>query len=445
MMTPLPDDSDARIAALEKRCAQLELAARGAAVRSTGDIFALPGQFIAIEAPSSPTLKVTLPQQHLSLKNSRITFSLLNSNPVMFLTVNGKVNGRSSGVMNLPGTFDAICDGVTGWYISPLAGGPGATGATGTTGKTGPMGPPGDTGETGPEGPVGLQGFPGLPGANGPQGPPGDTGDTGPQGDPGPAGPSSPGTPGATGATGATGTQGPQGNPGPPGDTGDTGPQGDPGPVGPTGPGNLIKATRLTGSGTHTFDIRTKAYVVWMQGDQGGGGGSTSSAGQIAVGAAGGKGLTARCYCTTVPVSVTFNCGAGGTAGSNAGTDGGDGAGTVWDTVTAAGGTHGVGSANATLGSGSTLGWGISGPGGKGGQTFIGALPTGFSVLETIHGEDGEMGMSFAPTSGWGGGGNTSTSALASALGQGGMSQNATATGQGSSGDIGRIVVWEYS
>lgn len=271
---PSQPDPSAKIAELERRLAALELRPTDIQVQH-GSFTANEGQHCIVEAPPSPLLVATLPHARPQNRNARITFTLRNSNPVRFIAVNGLINGRSSGIMNLPGTFDAISDGVTGWSISVLAGGPGATGASGAQGKQGPPGIPGSDGADGTDGRDGSQGPPGTPGTAGPPGIPGNDGNDGldgrdgadgapgqpgiqgPQGIPGNDGVDGqdgrdgvdgpPGQPGAAGSAGATGPQGPQGIPGNDGVDGSDGRDGVDGTPGTPGSAGTPGATGATG------------------------------------------------------------------------------------------------------------------------------------------------------------------------------------------------------
>lgn len=222
------------------------------------------GQHCIAECPPAG-MTVTLPRARPQNRNARITFTLRNSNPVRFIAVDGKINGRSSGLMTLPGTFDAISDGNTGWSISALAGGPGATGSVGPPGPAAPgaslfplclpqepaeepqpftVGAAGIQGLTGPTGPAGSnstgspfdplhfaegasdEGQPFVVGAVGPQGIQGATGPAGSSASGSPFDPlhfSDAGQPSdegfpfiitQVGATGAQGIQGPAGGAG---------------------------------------------------------------------------------------------------------------------------------------------------------------------------------------------------------------------------------------
>ncbi len=235
--------SDDDIDAILARLAKLEL--QPADVQTaTGDVFARPGQSITLEGPVTG-LRVMLPAVSATQRGVSMRFFFRNRNPITFQCVSGLVNSAAFAVMGgTNGYTDAICDGVEGWHLTPLAGAPGSTGAGGARGVTGPAG------------------FPGQDGQDGQEGPPGATGQQGIQGPIGPTGPNAidalmplltalsdepeviffpPSSSGGAGTTGATGSQGVQGPPGFAfdGEQGQQGDQGIAGPVGPTGPAGV--------------------------------------------------------------------------------------------------------------------------------------------------------------------------------------------------------------
>lgn len=109
---------EARIAALEARPTMPET--------QTKSFRAHEGQFITVEA-TSEGLTALLPTPSPSNRGARITFNFRNANPVRIESVDGLVNGLGSVIANRAGTFDAISDGETGWFVAQSAG------ATGTT------------------------------------------------------------------------------------------------------------------------------------------------------------------------------------------------------------------------------------------------------------------------------------------------------------------------
>jgi hypothetical protein len=78
------------------------------------------GQFLTVEAPTSG-LVALLPKARPQNRGKRITFNFRNANPVRLLAVDGLVNNQPTVVSTSPGTFDAISDGATGWYVTQLA------------------------------------------------------------------------------------------------------------------------------------------------------------------------------------------------------------------------------------------------------------------------------------------------------------------------------------
>ena len=197
-----------------------------------------------------------------------------------------------------------------------LKGDTGATGLTGATGAMGPAGPAGPIGPMGPQGPQGLQGLTGNVGATGATGPAGAVGPIGPQGPQGPVG--------NVGQTGATGPVGPAGPAGPTGLTGPTGTTGPQGPTGPPGPGLNGRQEFLTSGGVNTFTFVVPTGVnklgVELYG-AGGGGAKITCTGE---GGGGGGAYTSTILAVQDGQSLTIIVGAGGTAGTPAGGNGGD-------------------------------------------------------------------------------------------------------------------------
>lgn len=219
----------------------------------------------------------------------------------------------------------------------------------------------------------------------------------------------------------------------------------------PSGGRLIVVTEHINSSGTHTFDARTRSYIVEIRAPGGGGGGANSAAAECAVGASGGKGAYFRMHCSAPPASESYDSGTSGTAGASTGGDGGSGTAATWSSganlVTVPAGGGGEGSAHATRGSGSGTTLGFTGPGGQGGVTLLvggGGFPTGSTRMSFIEGEHGLPGTRISGTVGWGGGTNTSSSALSSGLSMGALSLNNTDRA-GSTGHLGRITVWEFS
>ncbi len=210
--------------------------------------------------------------------------------------------------------------------------------------------------------------------------------------------------------------------------------------------GRLIQMTAYTdtsaGTGTHTFDVRARSYLVQIQAGQGGGGGANSAAAQCAVGGQGGAGHSVWMYVTTVPTSVSYTMGGAGTGGANTGADGTDGTDSVWDGVTVQAGKGGKGSANATFGSGSGALLAMS-MGGLGGQSATGSLPSGATIVHVKPGAAGGPGVCTSGTTGWAGGNDTSGT-VGNGNGIGGFSTN-NSDKAGAGGANARITIWEYS
>ena len=108
-----------QIAKLEARIAQLEATPTSPQVQAD-NFAAKEGQFIVVEAPPEG-LSALLPQPRAQNRNKRITINAKNSNPIRLLSVNGLVNNQPTVVSTSPGTFDAVSDGATGWFITSQA------------------------------------------------------------------------------------------------------------------------------------------------------------------------------------------------------------------------------------------------------------------------------------------------------------------------------------
>jgi len=226
------------------------------------------------------------------------------------------------------------------------------------------------------------------------------------------------------------------------------------------GAGRLIARTvYLTGSGTHTYNLRTRRAVVRMKG--GGGAGGGIEGGGTAVGAAagggGGAGADLRLDITAVPTSSAYAIGAGGTgATADVGGNGGDT--TFHDgsaTRTAPGGSGGgLGTLSATP---------VAAYGGDGGT-----LPSATGAFWRGKGDEGAPGYAFnLEGTPWGNAGNggvgyegcgagrgvafvtgSSNGGAASgpgAGGGGGLSLASTTDRAGGNGSPGIVIVEEYS
>lgn len=183
---------------------------------------------------------------------------------------------------------------------------------------------------------------------------------------------------------------------------------------------------KFTASGTYTPTTGTKYAIMECIGNGGGGGGAASSTG-AASGGGGGAGSYSRVVVTAASIgaSQTVTVGAtgtGGTAGNNAGTNGGDvsigtlcvgkggtGGNGAAANSSAAGGAGGVaGTGDVTsVGNGGTGGGGAtittaSVPRGIGAASFLGGAPTGQQYIQSTgnagnnYGAGGNGGYSFA-------------------------------------------------
>lgn len=124
----------------------------------TRNFMAREGQYLRIAAPAEG-LTITLPKPRASNRAARITLAFESTNTVAIRVVDGLVNGETYVLCGLLGTFDAICNGATGWSVGlgvtssgPTPGPTGATGADGSRGLPGDKGEPGEPGDMGPPG-----------------------------------------------------------------------------------------------------------------------------------------------------------------------------------------------------------------------------------------------------------------------------------------------------
>lgn len=204
----------------------------------------------------------------------------------------------------------------------------------------------------------------------------------------------------------------------------------------------------FTGSGTYTPTTGMKYAKITCVGNGGGGGGTaTGAAATLAIGGGGGGGGTSYKEVTATSVgtsqTVTFGTtGAGGTAGNNAGTSGGDVS--VGSLCIGKGGTGGTGNSGSTSpagGAGGVAGTGdYTVPGQKGG------IGCGSSVTAVL----GLFGAGGNSLYGFGGAAASSTPATGTAGqnygagGAGGASFNANGTAAGGAGTTGIVIIEEY-
>ena len=278
----------------------------------------------------------------------------------------------------------------------------GATGAAGPAGSIGAMGPQGPVGATGPAGAQGPKGDTGAPGAAGATGATGAVGPIGPIGPQGPQGPI--GNVGATGATGPAGPAGPTGNAGP------TGPIGPQGPAGPPGPGLNGRQEFLASGAVNTFTFIVPTGVNRLSVELYGAGGGGARVTCTGEGGGGGGAYTSTILAVQQGQSLTIVVGAGGSAGTPAGGNGGDTE--VLDpnnTVLAV--AHGGNGGQPNLPSGATCGMNV--PGAAGGAPDTNAAishsgPSAPSVYSASNvGAVGYLipGFAFQPNGQFGGGG----------------------------------------
>lgn len=105
-----------RLREAEDRLAQLERKGGRPGVVTT-DTVAKVGELLNIEGPSGETITIVLPESTQRRRNARVTLAFRNSNPVRIVCVGGTVNGEAFVLNDRPGTYDATCDGLGGWYV----------------------------------------------------------------------------------------------------------------------------------------------------------------------------------------------------------------------------------------------------------------------------------------------------------------------------------------
>lgn len=213
--------------------------------------------------------------------------------------------------------------------------------------------------------------------------------------------------------------------------------------------GNLLSSQEFTASGTWNKPANCKYIRIEAVGPGGGGGGVDGDAANGANGAGGGSGgygITPLLDVTSIATgTITFgSVGAGGAAGANDGTAGGN---TTWsdgtNSFTWGGGGGGQGIAASaslflTVGgvSGTVSGTGLVGGGKKGGYCVRGILSRLGNGADSIWGIGGILNASGADGidgSGYGSGGSGANASSASATNY-----------AGGDGAPSRMVVWEY-
>lgn len=219
---------------------------------------------------------------------------------------------------------------------------------------------------------------------------------------------------------------------------------------------NVITIT-ATGGGTYTATPGTKAILVQLVGGGGGGGGVASPGSTTSnIGGGGGGGAFAQKYLSTAFSPCTYSVGAGGAggpAGNNAGSNGGD---TTFTTPTPVTITAGGGQGNGRNGNftppflyaygikgGSATGGDINEDGGTGSVPFC---------LNTANNSGGSGGPSHfstgTPTNSMGGANSSQAGTAGSGYGGGGSGAVANGSGiarAGGQGSDGLIVIYEFS
>jgi hypothetical protein len=105
-----------RIRQNEDRLALLERTSGRPGIVSS-DTAAVVGEFLNIAGRSDELISIILPEPTQARRNARVTLAFRNEHDVRIVAVNGTVNGAPFVLNNLPGTYDAICDGLGGWAV----------------------------------------------------------------------------------------------------------------------------------------------------------------------------------------------------------------------------------------------------------------------------------------------------------------------------------------
>lgn len=215
--------------------------------------------------------------------------------------------------------------------------------------------------------------------------------------------------------------------------------------------------TRYTGSGTHTFRLASKYFMIEAVGGGGGGGGADGQgSGRLAAASGGGSGfagftaLLTKGSLTTATVTV----GAAGTAGAAAGGNGGNGGDTEWSDGTNAftwgGGKGGIGAVADTNSAGvaaapgrATWSGSIQGSGDFRTAGFVTSPPSGSSAPGVAYGGAGGQ----SPYGSGGAGGSSSVGSAADLYGGGGGGAAVSETSTnyaGGAGYAGILIVREW-
>jgi hypothetical protein len=127
-----------RIRQNEDRLALIERTSGRPGVVSS-DTNAVVGEFLNIAGRSDETITIILPEPTQGRRNARVTLAFRNEHPVRIVAVQGTVNGAAFVLNNLPGTYDAICDGLGGWAVQVGVTEEGVIGTPGVPGALAPI------------------------------------------------------------------------------------------------------------------------------------------------------------------------------------------------------------------------------------------------------------------------------------------------------------------
>jgi hypothetical protein len=127
-----------RIRQNEDRLALLERTSGRPGVVSS-DTNATVGEFLNIAGRSDELITIILPEPTQARRNARVTLAFRNEHEVRIVAIQGTVNGAAFVLNNLPGTYDAICDGLGGWAVQVGVTEEGVIGTPGVPGALAPI------------------------------------------------------------------------------------------------------------------------------------------------------------------------------------------------------------------------------------------------------------------------------------------------------------------
>jgi hypothetical protein len=127
-----------RIRQNEDRLALIERTSGRPGIVSS-DTAAVVGEFLNIAGRSDELITIILPEPTQARRNARVTLAFRNEHNVRIVAVNGTVNGAAFVLNNLPGTYDAICDGLGGWAVQVGVTEEGVIGTPGVPGALAPI------------------------------------------------------------------------------------------------------------------------------------------------------------------------------------------------------------------------------------------------------------------------------------------------------------------